>query len=257
MFEEVPFIIGFMLFSYIISYILFKYASPPFTKIIQGFAIVGIVFHELCHLFMSYITHTRVRKVSLIRKMPKQDSENDRIHKYYGEVSIGDTRISFLQALLVGFAPLYISFWVFFFLLDQLCNTQVIPLVFVLYIFIMVSISLSAAPSFADLRLIPTAFQNDISHSLYQIMLIILSISATWLVLFSYKIHTIHELLTYLIITACYFTFKYGFIGIGIIKHQIKLRHKPYGSKIKYRKFYRRRYKPQKPHKIGIEEAPW
>jgi len=247
-----------MLFSFVISYILFKYAGPPFTKIVQAFAIVGIIFHELCHLFMCFITHTPVRKVSLIRKI---DSENDRTHKYYGEVKIGDTRISFLQALIVGFAPLYISFWLFFFLLDQLCNTQVNPWVFVLYIFIMVSISLSAAPSFADLRLIPTAFQNDISHSLYQIMLIILAISATWLVLFGYKIHTIHELLTYLIITAFYFTFKYGFIWIGIIKHQIilygKLSHKPHGSKIKYRKFYRRRYKPQKPHKIGIEEAPW
>ena len=247
-----------MLFSFVISYIIFKYAGPPFTKIVQAFAIVGIIFHELCHLFMCFITHTPVRKVSLIRKI---DSENDRTHKYYGEVKIGDTRISFLQALIVGFAPLYISFWLFFFLLDQLCNTQVIPLVFVLYIFIMVSISLSAAPSFADLRLIPTAFQNDISHSLYQIMLIILSILATSLALFVYKIHTIHELLTYLIITAFYFAFKYGFIWIGIIKHQIilygKLSHKPHGSKIKYRKFYRRRYKPQKPHKIGIEEAPW
>ena len=250
-----------MLFSLVISYILFKYASPPFTKIVQAFAIVGIIFHELCHLFMCFITHTPVRKVSLIRKIPKQDSGNERIFKYYGEVEIGESRISFLQAFVVGFAPLYLSFWLFFFLLDQLRTTQVNPWVFVLYIFIMVSISLSAAPSFADLRLIPTAFQNDISHSLYQIMLIILAISATWLVLFGYKIHTIHELLTYLIITAFYFTFKYGFIWIGIIKHQIilygKLSHKPHGSKIKYRKFYRRRYKPQKPHKIGIEEAPW
>ena len=236
---------------------MFKYAGPPLTMIVQALAIVGTIFHELCHLLMCLITHTPVRKVTLIRKMHDQDSRNERIFKYYGEVEIGESRISFLQAFIVGFAPLYLSFWLFFFLLDQLRTGQVYPWVFALYIFIMISISLSAAPSLADLKLIPTAFQNDVSHSFYQIMLIILAISATWVVFFTYNIHAIHEFLTYLIITAFYLAFKFGFMWIGDTVHRIRLNHKLNRLKIKSRKLVRRKYKPQKPHKIGIEEAPW
>ncbi|KKM61226.1 hypothetical protein LCGC14_1533880 [marine sediment metagenome] len=46
MFEELPFIIGFLLFSIIVSYLMLKYITGPFKKIIVGLMVVGIVIHE-------------------------------------------------------------------------------------------------------------------------------------------------------------------------------------------------------------------
>jgi len=47
MFEEMPFILGFLIFSIIFSYLALTYVGPPFSAIIQGFAMAGIVIHEL------------------------------------------------------------------------------------------------------------------------------------------------------------------------------------------------------------------
>ena len=48
MFEELPFIFGFMIFSILVSYILLNHVGSPFDKIFKAFAIVGIIFHEIC-----------------------------------------------------------------------------------------------------------------------------------------------------------------------------------------------------------------
>ncbi|GAH71622.1 unnamed protein product, partial [marine sediment metagenome] len=63
MFEDIPFIIGFMMFSVIFSYILLKYVPPPFSEVIKGLAVVGIVIHELCHYVMCIVTRSPIEKV--------------------------------------------------------------------------------------------------------------------------------------------------------------------------------------------------
>ena len=127
MFEELPYILGFLLFSIIFSYIMFKYVGPPFSGIIQGLAMGGIVIHELCHLLMCVITRSPVENVTLIKKIDYQKGQK---LGYYGEVQAQVERISFLQAVLIGFAPLYISFWIFFLLLEMLTTIQVHVVVF-------------------------------------------------------------------------------------------------------------------------------
>jgi len=182
MFEELPFILGFMMFSVIFSYLLFTYIGSQ-SKIIKSLAIVGIIFHELCHVFMCIITNTPRESVSLFKKV---ESENGTPVKYYGEVKVNEDGVTFIQSFFISFAPLYISFWVFFLLLNLLIHNQVEFLIFILVIYIMVSIVLSAAPSFADLAVIPKIFQRFPAYSLYQIFLIAISVLSTWWIVVRY-----------------------------------------------------------------------
>lgn len=246
MFEELPFIIGFMILSVIFSYILIKYSSGAFLKIVQALAVVGIIIHELCHLFMCLITHAPIESFSLVKKF---ESEKTKKVRYYGEVKVHEQKTTFIQAFLISFAPLYLSFWLFFFLLNHLINTQVSELIFFICIFTMISLVLSAAPSFADLALIPKAFQNNSRHSSYQILLLGFSILTTWLIFITYDIQLIHEIFIYLGIGGFYFVFKYGFKMIGYILYSINSRRHKLSRphKIRIKEFTRHRYKPKKP----------
>lgn len=243
MFEEIPFIVGFMMFSVILSYVAFKYVPPPFSGLIKVFALVGIVIHEICHLVMCIVTRSPIEKVTLIKKL---DFKEEQRLGYYGEVQVQRHRISFLQAFLIGFAPLYLSFWLFFFLLGILVYSQVDAVVFVLCIVIMISISLSAAPSFADLAILPKTFINDLNHSMYQIVLITLSFLLTFTTLAIFNLHEFHEFFVYLIVTAFYFGFKYGLRITGHLLYKNKYSRELLSNRKNFRRYARRRHNPEK-----------
>lgn len=251
MFEELPFLFGFFLFSLVISYILLTYTPEPIVILVTGLSIIGIVIHELCHLLMCLLTNTPVSHITLVRKV--KTKEHDRKFRYGGAINVEERNLTLLQALLICFAPLYLSFWLFFFLWEQISNPHISALSFFLYLFLMISISLSAAPSFPDLAVIPKAFQNDIYHSFYQILLIILSIGGVWFAVNLYDIFIFHEIFMYILIMLAYYCLKYGFRGLGYVLNWIKsmrriANHRP--IEINIRQFTRRRYKPAKPKKF-------
>ncbi|KKN48863.1 hypothetical protein LCGC14_0648680 [marine sediment metagenome] len=217
MFEELTFIIGFLIFSVIFSYITLKYVGPPFSGIIRGLAMVGIVIHEICHILMCIITRTPIEKVSLIKKV---DFKEEQGFEYYGEVLTNADRVSFLQAALIGLAPLFISFWIFFSLLEMLTTIQVDAVVFTVSVFIMISISLSAAPSIPDLSIILKAFQNDFYNSMYQIFLLLISFLSTFTIGSIFGLQGIHGLFVCLIVTGFYIVYKYGFRIVSILLHK-------------------------------------
>lgn len=237
MFEEIPFIFGFMIFSLIISYTLIKWTSPPLTNIFQGLSAIGIVFHELCHLIMCVISRVPIEKVTLIKK---DWFEIEKKVGYYGEVKVQETRISFMQAILVGLAPLYLSFWLFFFLLNLLVYTKVNIWIFLFSIVVMISISLSAAPSFSDLTVIYRAIQNDPRNSFYQFIIVVFSFLTCWGIIEVFNLYFIHELFFYLLIATFYFLFKYGFKMIGYIIYSRNNYYRPKNRK----RLVRRRFKP-------------
>ena len=116
MFEELPFMLGFVILSIVTSRIILRVLPKPYNMIIFGFAIVGNILHELSHLLMCVLTRTPVGKVSLLRKVP---TKNDDRFAIGGEVMPKDEEsLSFLKAFLIGFAPTYICFWVFWLLWD-------------------------------------------------------------------------------------------------------------------------------------------
>lgn len=243
MFEEVLFILGFMVFSVIISYLLIRYTSGLFLTIIKILAAIGIVIHEIFHLIMCYITRVKVVNISILKKL---EVEKAGALGYYGQVNIHEEKVSFIQAILVSFAPLYFSFWLFFSILEYLVNNynQVHPLVFFLSILLMISLILSASPSFSDLALIPKAFSNNSDHSLYQIFLIVLASLMAWVILIIFQIPLdykiiIHQIIFYFIVTGFYFIFKLGFKLIFNIYNRRT-------NRIKSKNYVFRRYKAWK-----------
>ncbi|MFX0073163.1 MAG: hypothetical protein ACFFAO_18955, partial [Candidatus Hermodarchaeota archaeon] len=154
--------------------------------------------------------------------------------------------LAFLQALLIALAPIYLSFWLFFFLLEQLLYANLDVLVFFIIVFVMVSIILGASPSIADLSNIPKAFHRDPTYSMYQIFLLLLSGVTVWLIMTVYTIYVIHELFYYVFIFVGYYGFKYGLRGLNEMYYSLSKSPK----KTKSRSLTRRRLKPRKPRKI-------
>lgn len=217
MFEEFPFILGFLLFSIVVSYLLLKYIPEPFKKIIVGLMIVGIVIHELFHVLMCLITNTPINSVKFLEKIKKEEGPGYKKYEFNGNVSIKEEKgMSFLQAVLVGFAPLFFSFWLFFLLLDQVIH-PLNEITFFVCLFIVFSIIFSAAPSSTDLICIPRAFRENIKYSAYQIFLLILSILQVWWILLFLKISNLHEVFIYLSIMFFYYLWKYGFKLISFL----------------------------------------
>lgn len=229
-----------MLFSVIISYLLLTYIPEPLDKIIQAISIIGVIIHELCHLLLCLLTNTKVKKVTLVKKIKDRKEENK--SRFGGEVTLNRrTRISFLQASIISFAPLYISFWLFFSIVELMIDPDINVVLFYIYLFILISITLAAAPSFVDLGTIPKAFHDNPSYSLYQIFLLVLSIFSVLMISFVYKIQYIHEILVYVLIFLSYYAFKYVFKEINYITITMYKVSRTF----KYKRFKRRRYKPQ------------
>ena len=252
MFEEITFMVGFAVFSVVMSYVLLVVAPEPLNKFFQVLAVLGIVIHELCHALVCLLTDTRIRTMKILEQ---SDNKSKFGLKYGGRIELKElNKLTFLQALLIGFAPLYISFWLFFFLLEQLKNPSLEVVIFYLYIFIMVSLVLSAAPSLADLLAIFGSFQFDWRHSLYQICLLLLSIWTVWFGVTYFQFEVFHEILTYLLILAGYYVYKYGFRGLRTYVQRLLGKRSSTGSETEnIKKLTRRRVKPAKHRR----EAQW
>ena len=189
---------------------MLKYISGPFKKIVLGLMVVGVVIHELFHLLMCLITNTPVESVNLLEKIKTEEGPGYKKYEFSGKVIIKREKgMRFLQALLVGFAPLFFSFWLFFFLLDKVIHPTN-EIIFFICLFIVLSIMFSAAPSSEDLRCIPRAFSENVGYSMYQTLLLILSVLLVWLIIPVLKQPYIHEIIIYLLIGIFYYVWKYG-----------------------------------------------
>jgi len=217
MFEELLFIIGFLLFSITVSYLLLKYIPEPFKKIIVGLMIVGIIIHESFHLLMCLITNTPVDRVKFLEKIKTENGRGYKKYEFTGSVIIKrEKEMTFLQAVLVGAAPLFFSFWIFFLLLDQVIH-PINEITFFISLFIVLSIMFSAAPSSIDLKCIPRAFNGNVKNSFYQILLLILSILLVWLIIPLLLQPNPHEIIVYLLIMLFYYLWKYGIKMISFL----------------------------------------
>ena len=256
MFEELPFMLGFIILSLVATIILLRVLPSPYNLIIFGFSIVGTVLHELCHAFMCAITRTPIGHISLLKKLP--NPKNDRF-AVGGEVQLKEEeRLTFLKAFLIGLAPSYICFWGFWFLWYQVRYAGLNELTILLYILIMCSLVLGAAPSLEDIRSIGRAFMRDYYHSLYQLLLVGLSILSVWVILCNYNIPIWHEIVIYLFFAMGYAIYRYSFLGIHLIWQKFRYRTTPpISNKIKLNKIHRKTYKPMNPKRVGIEEPHW
>ena len=82
---------------------------------------------------------------------------------------------TFMQAFLVGLAPLFISSYIAWFCVDIALNANIIWYYRIIAGIIVMSILMAAGPSSADIRSIKIGFSNNPLKSLSQIFIVILS----------------------------------------------------------------------------------
>lgn len=253
MFEEIPFVLGFLLVSLVCSVTLFKVEYKPFKIAIQAVAIVGIIVHEISHVLMCFVTNTKINNITLLKKVERKEPSNK---IYGGQVNLlPDQRISFLQALVVGLAPLFVSFWLFFFLYHELTNPNTPDFMIIFYIFLMISLIVGSAPSKGDLSQIASAFTYDLRYTFYQLLLLTISIFTVWYVtVVALQVSVIHESINYLFILVGYYVLKYFIKGVkGVIKHIFKKSRISLAPLVTHRRM-RRLYRYEEPKE---KEAQW
>jgi len=242
----------FAIFSVILSYVLLNRTSGAISVFFHGLALGGIIIHEICHMLMCFLTNTRIESIALLSI--KRPRENGGRYGISGNVRINGTRTTFLKAFLIGFAPLYMLFWLFFFMWDQLYNPDLENAQVLFYIFIMFTTALAASPSFQDLTTVLKSFSYDVKYSFYQIFLVIIAIGTTMLAININQLVIIHEIYTYAIITFFYFVYKYSFL-IAYKLLEPRLSDRSLFLSARNRPEKPKRYKPKKPKKG--EEGSW
>jgi len=203
---------------------------------------IGVIFHELAH----YIASLAVGEV------PKE------IHvKWYSERYEGDCSPhgwvrpseppSFLQAVVIAFAPLYMSTWLIFLLVFGVLFTPLYdPIVKTTSVFVVVSLLLTAAPSAGDVRIIGYAFQKDPQHSWHQILLIIVSVLILWGILALTHITFFLDVLYYFAIEGIYLGLKFSIRGMRWLVARVTPHEYKKPTKTHSRAYTRKIYKPKK-----------
>ncbi len=254
MFEELPFVVGFLVVSLVLSVLLFRIEFKPLKIAVQVVAVVGVIVHEISHVLMCLVTHTKIDSVVLVKMVENHELSNK---KFGGQVNLQpDPRISFLQALVVGLAPLFISFWIFFLLLQEFYNPNTTELIAAIYIFIMISLILGSAPSKGDWSQIASAFAYDIEYTLYQLFLVAISVFSVWYIVATLQISVIHEIINYIFILIGYYVFKYLIKGVNRGANRI---YKKFSLKTRYPsiKYLRKRRLWHRMEETNEREVQW
>lgn len=250
MLEELVVFVIILAISLFLNHLVSKGRSlSPFYGILVRLMYIGIVIHEISHYLISLLVGINPREIKI-----KFRSRKTGIINPHGHVKVKPR--SFLQTFLIAFAPLYIATWLAVLFFSILAYSNYWFVIRIIACLLLISTIMGAAPSSGDLKFFYKSVRFDPVYTLYQIFLIILSIFILWALLYYFEIVFFLDVFYYLSVAAIYWGLKLGFMGIS--KTMFLLRSQSQKShKLKIRRFARRRYKPKKPHKIGIEEAPW
>ncbi|MHA1294848.1 MAG: hypothetical protein ACTSQJ_19590, partial [Promethearchaeota archaeon] len=240
----------FLMASYIIIKLLFRRAYGPFTTFLNIIGFIGVIIHELSHYIMCKIIGVPTNGIKI-----KYRNEKTKKVSPYGYVEPKEyEKITFMQALMVGLAPLFISTWLLFWSLSILFTDKFEPIIRILAGLFCLSLLIGAAPSSEDFKHIPRAFKRDPLYSLYQILLVIVSIVILWFLIIMYSVQIPFNFMTYLIIGMIYIALKYGLSGLNRIINNISINKvKKYNAK----SISRKRIKTIKSYKLGLEDAQW
>ncbi len=243
----------FVILSYFITRFLFRHAPGPFKPIINALCFVGVIIHELSHFIMCLLVGIRPKSISVNLR-----SKYTNTVAPSGSVFLDPHGYTFLQALLISLAPALFSTWLFFWSFDVVFASEIEPFIRILAGLFCLTLFLGAAPSKQDLKNIGLVFRNDPRYSLYQIFLVLLSGLVVWTIIIFYGILLVLDIIYYILVGIGYVILKYSFIGLNRLLYSIMSKDNGTNQpKVKYRKFMRRRFKPTKPHKLGIREAQW
>ena len=243
MFEELIIFFIVLIISLIAENIIKKgkRVLGPFHPIILRLALIGVIVHEMAHWVMSVAVGSKPRSISV-----KWRNEKYGYRAPTGSVE-PNKPVSFLQAVTVCFAPLYISTWFTFLSLVVMLSSGFNPIVRIIAGLLVFSLVIGAAPSTQDFKTILYAYRLDPSHSLYQIFLICFSGLLVWFILSITQIQFTLDVFYYLSIVGIYLILKGSVLGIKGIIGKISSRNYQKPSKSDFKGFTRRHYKPKKP----------
>lgn len=240
--EPIIFII-ILIVSNILSYLLQKEYFRRLQPLALRFFFVGVIVHEVCHYIMNLVVGIKPEWI----RISWRDRETG-IRNPNGAVQSKPR--SFVQAIFICLAPLYIGTWLVFLTLTIALNPS-----FNIYIRIFsglfcFSILIAAAPSGQDFNNIHRAFRNSPAHSWYQVFLIFLSGVTMWVILINTQIVFPLDVFYYFSLIGIYFMFKFSFMGSKKLILHIKSRNFRKPHEVKISPFLRRQYKPKKPLKL-------
>jgi len=242
-------------FVYLFGILTEKYfSSRDFGRIgntvINFLLFFGVIVHEISHRTMCAITGVPAYNTRVKYRSEISGSANP-----HGSVSLKQRyQMTFLQGFLVCFAPLLVGTWVIYFLLQVALYSKFHPILRIIAALCSFSVLITLSPSRGDLSFVKFSYQNDPYHSLYQIMLLILSFLIVWSFVGLYKLVLPFEFLYYFIIIAFYICLKYCLLSLRIIIKKITSRKRNIPSKINTRRLLRRRYKPDTIESIYKDE---
>ncbi len=250
LFEDLIFFSFIMFLSLIISAILHQIHPGPFKMVIHVLEFVGVIVHEFSHALISLLMGVPVKDI----EVGWRSDSGSRISPH-GHVEIDPYHDNFLKDVMISFAPLFVSTWLFMVCFSMIFDTMLNEFLRVFCGLMSMSLILGAAPSNADLSGIIITFQKDVRYSLYQLFLVMLSIITVIIFVFIFQI-MIPEYLYFFLIIGGYLAYKYAFLGLSQLKRikHSRLRLEPKFSINVYR---RRTRRPKKPIELGFEEAQW
>lgn len=201
---------------------------------------LGVIVHECSHRLMCALTGVPTNAFVLRYR----DRKTGIVFPSGGVGLERPLQVTFLQGFLLSFAPLLIGMWIFYFLLIAAFNPLIDPLYRIIAGICSIGVILASSPSQADLVVIKQSYQNDPQHGLYQIFLLALSFMTAWGLVGWFNIMFPFEFFYYFLIVIFYTMFKYGFILLRIAKIKIEQRTGKSRYKPRYKRYVRRRYKP-------------
>ena len=217
--------------------------AGPFKPIALRLFFIGVIFHELSHALMSIV----VGRIPDHFEVKWRDEESRAKRYPHGSIDL-EKPPSFLQALVIALGPLFISTWLIFLLLSQVIINPIFdPIIKTIAIFLCLSLLITASPSTGDLQYVSYSFRNAPVYSLYQIILVALSILVLWVFLVFTQITFFLDVFYYFAIAGIYLFLKFSFIGIRKLIIKIQSRNYTKTSKIRFKRFSRKHYRPKKP----------
>ena len=245
MLQEPLIFLGIYVISLILKNFLLSDRAGVFKPIANRVFFIGVFFHEFAHYGMCLAVGRIPKNISIEWWGGKYNNErNPRGSVEHKEVP------SFLQSIVISFAPLYFSTWLIFGLWFGVIFTPFYdPIIKTIAVFVLLSLLLTAAPSSGDIGVISLSFRKDPKHSWYQIFLISFSILALWFFLVIVQITFFLEVFYYLAIAGIYLVLRFSFIGLRKLVIRIDLYNYKKPQKVRFRRFTGRRYKPTKPWK--------
>ncbi|TFG12298.1 MAG: hypothetical protein EU535_06375 [Promethearchaeota archaeon] len=231
---------------------LFRLDLGPFLTILNVLGFVGVIVHEFSHYALCKLTGVKVKRVRVRYRSRISGRANP-----YGYVALKEHELmSFLQALVIGIAPLFIHTWLIMACFDLLHTPGFDDLVYIGIGLLIVSLFIGSAPSSADLRNCYKGFTRSPAYSFYQLLLLVFSAFTVFIIFtiipLAFPVEFFVYMMQYFFVAIGYFVYKYSFRGISNAYHDVH-RSKSFHLSLLLRK----RHRPIKPRKLGIEEPHW